>query len=134
MGDVIDSHIESLRNEVQPVCRTWLHIVTDDLKIDARIIETLRTRRRQEALQARGVSQVKLGWHQVGAAWDFGCFRNGVYVTDGGDSLYEKCGLVGEALWCTWGGRWGHLKDSGHLEYHPGATLQQWLNHGGAVV
>lgn len=123
-----DSRIESLRSEAQTVCRTWLHICKDDLGIDVRILETLRTRDRQKELEAAGKSLVKVGWHNVGLAWDFGVFRDGVYLTDDASMLYLKCGLIGEALECTWGGRWARLHDLGHLEWHPGMTLQHFLN------
>src|SRR5437899_1999096 len=120
--------ISDMRPEAQSIATTWLHIVRDDLHIDARVLETLRSEQRQKDLQASGASLVKFGWHQVGLALVWACFRDGQYITDGNDRLYEQCGQVAEALGCVWGGRWGRLKDSGHWEYHPGFTLAQFLD------
>ena len=132
-----DSRIESLRPEFQKVTHLWLHMVTDDLGIKVRVLETLRDKARQEELEAAGKSRVKFGWHNVGLALDFATFNEaGVYQTDDASMLYLRCGLVAEALGCTWGGRWTNLKDYGHIEYHPGMTLQQFLNgqSGGLVA
>ena len=134
--DVVDRRIESLREPAQTACRTWLHICKDDLGIDARILETLRPEARQIELWKAGKSQIKIGWHNVGLAWDFGVFENGRYLTDDKSGLYLRCGLVAEALNCVWGGRWDRLKDLGHCEFHPGFTLRQFLDgqKGGLVA
>ena len=131
-----DSRIESLRPEAQPVCHTWLHICRDDLDLDIRILETLRSPDRQKELEASGKSLVTVGWHNVGLAWDFGVFKDGKYITDDATGIYSKCGIIGEVLGCVWGGRWQRLHDLGHLEWHPGFTLQQFLNgqSGGQVT
>ena len=111
------------------ICRTWLHIVRDDLKIDARVVETIRDPSRQKQLMEDGRSDVKIGWHQVGLAWDFLCFDEwGGIIHDGEHPDYSKCGLIAQALGCKWPiyiGR--NRKDAGHIEYHPGFTLQQFL-------
>lgn len=112
-----DNRIESLRPEVQAICRMWLHVCKDDLGLNVRILETLRSRQRQEELVEAGASLIKLGSHNLGCGWDFGCFTDGgVYITDGKHPDYERAGIVGELLGCVWGGRWAKLVDSGHLE------------------
>lgn len=128
MSAGVDKRIESLRFEAQPICHLWLDICKSKLLIDVRVIETLRPEDRQKELAATGKSLVPFGWHNVGLAWDFAVFRDGKYLTDDASGLYTKCGLIGEALDCVWGGRWQRLKDYGHLEWHPGFTLQQFLN------
>ena len=128
--------IDSLRPEAQKQARTWLHVVRQDLQIDARIIETLRTEERQAEVAAAKASKSLVGWHNVGLAWDFACFQDGVYQKDDKFGLYKRCGMVGMALGCRWGGNWDQdttfmeagENDLDHLEYHPGFTLQQFLN------
>ena len=131
----VDRRIESLRPEFRPLALKWLHIVRDDIEIDVRITETLRSEERQRAVQAAGASKVKFGWHNVGLALDFGVLLNGVYQKDDRAGLYRKCGHIGEALGMRWGGNWDAdniinepgENDLGHFEWHPGMTLQQFL-------
>lgn len=133
----IEKRINQLRPPFNKIASTMLHIWRDDLLIDVRILETLRTRERQAALEASGKSRIKVGWHNFGLALDFGVFADGVYITDGTDRAYERCGLIAEALNCTWGGRWTRFPDYGHIEFHPdGCTLQMFLNgqRGGLVA
>lgn len=93
-----------------------------------RIMETLRTPERQAELEAGGKSKVKVGFHNYGLALDFAIFgEQGVYITDGNHPAYLACGQIAEAFGCVWGGRWTGFKDSGHIEYHPGVTLQQLI-------
>ena len=132
-----DARIESLRLEFQPIARRWLHALVDDLGMKVRILETLRTPERQAEVQAAGRSQLKFGWHNVGLALDFAAFGDdGVYLIDDRTGLYTRCGLVAEWMGCAWGGRWERLRDYGHIEWHPGMTLQQFLNgqKGGIVA
>ena len=127
----IHRDLEFLHASFQPVAETWLHICKDDLSINMRILETLRENDRQAQLKASGKSDVKIGWHSVGLALDFACFDDkGVYDTDNHTGLYTKCGLVAQALDCTWPIKIRSGTDWGHIEYHPGFTLQQFLNGG----
>ena len=121
-----DPKIETLDPVFRPIAYMWLNAVRGDLGINVRVLEGLRDRDRQVALQAAGKSQVKVGWHNFGLALDFACLgTNGVYITDGGASEYELCGVEAEKLGGVWGGRWT-MKDSGHIEYHPdGKTLAE---------
>lgn len=123
----IDTSVNSLRPVFRNLVVTWLHIVRDDLGLNVRIMETLRSKERQETVLASGASKVSFGFHNLGLAFDFACFEtNGVYITNGDDRRYEQCGQVGEALGFVWGGRWHGFKDSGHLEMHIGGkTLAQ---------
>jgi hypothetical protein len=132
-----DARIESLRSEFQPIVRRWLHAVVDDLDMKVRVLETLRSPERQAEVRAAGKSQLRVGWHNVGLALDFAAFDDdGVYLKDDASGLYTRCGLVAEWMGCVWGGRWETLRDYGHIEFHPGFTLQQFLNgqKGGIVA
>lgn len=122
----IDTSLDSLRPAFRNLAVVWLHIVRDDLGLNVKVMETLRTKARQNEVLAAGSSKVSFGFHNVGLAFDFACFSdNGVYITNGDDRRYEQCGQIGEALGCVWGGRW-HMRDSGHIEFHPnGKTLAQ---------
>ena len=137
MSHTKDARIASLRPEFVPIAVTWLHIVIDDLRLKARVLETLRSKERQIELETQGRSRVKMGWHNVGLAMDFAVFTDaGAYLTDDATGLYTKCGLIAEALGCVWGGRWENFRDYGHIEYHPGFTLQQFIagRDGGLVA
>ena len=69
---------------------------------------------------ANGKTDLRLGWHNVGLAWDFAIIDNGVQVADGEDWRYTLCGLIGKALGCKWPIRLASgAKDAGHLEYRP---------------
>ena len=133
---MIDRRIESLRVEFQPVAEKFLHMTREDLGIDVRVHETLRTPARQTELSATGASDVTMGWHNVGLAFDFGCYLNGVYQADDRAGLYAKCGLIAQALGCKWPIVIKSGADLGHVEYHPGFTLQQFLagQKGGIVA
>lgn len=131
-----DRSLDSLRLEFKPLALKWLHIVRDDVEVDARIIEAGRSVARQRALNVARLSKVKFGWHNVGLAFDYGIFVNGAYQRDDSSGLYRKCGHIGEALGMRWGGNWDSdnitnepgENDLGHLEWHPGMTIQQFLD------
>ena len=132
-----DVRIDLLRPEFQPIARCWLHALVDDLGMNVRILETLRTPERQAEVKAAGKSTLKFGWHNVGLALDFAVFDDvGAYLRDDATGLYTRCGLVAEWLGCVWGGRWARLRDYGHIEFHAGFTLQQFLDgrKGGLVT
>lgn len=133
----IRSDLGALRVEARPVAAKWSYICKDLMGIDLRITETRRSLQRQTALVAAGASNsnTPIGWHNVGLAWDFAVFLNGVYQKDDKSGLYRRCGLIGMALGCRWGGNWNgdnvlmevKENDLDHLEYHPGVTLEQFL-------
>lgn len=128
--------LDLLHPSFRPIAVKWLEeVLSAGLRV--KVLETLRTEARQQALQAQGASQVKVGWHQVGLALDFACFdHEGKYLTNDLSGDYRRAGEIAESLGCVWGGRWKHLVDSSHLEYHPGFTLQMFLNgkKGGLVA
>ena len=128
---MIDRSLEKLEPETRAVALKWFHITSEIMGIDARVIETLRSHARQKDLKERGLSGNLVGWHCFGRAWDFGVFVSGDYQHDDRSGLYLKCGFIGMALGCRWGGNWdqdknigeGGENDLGHLEYRPGLTL-----------
>lgn len=89
--------------------------------IAVRIINTKRTAEEQAAILARGASWVPRSKHQDGLAIDicpysvFDLKGPDKLQWDGGDPVWEKIGIIGEALGLRWGGRWGK-KDYGHFE------------------
>lgn len=89
--------------------------------IAVRIINTKRTEEEQRAILARGASWVQRSKHQDGLAIDICPYSvfdlNGPdkLQWDGSDPVWEKIGLLGEALGLRWGGRWAK-KDFGHFE------------------
>lgn len=64
-------------------------------------------------------------WHVVGRAVDFFVVRNGQRSTMSSD--YTKVGEFAEGLGWKWGGRFpgfGPNGDEGHVEWHPGMTIE----------
>lgn len=115
----IQNSLSLLDHRFKPLVEKWLKLVAEK-GLNVRVIETLRTPERQVELQASGASQLKKGYHQLGLAFDFACyFGNGVYQTSNLSGDYTIAGELGESLGMVWGGRWVHLKDFGHLEWHP---------------
>lgn len=91
------------------------------------IIETLRDGKRQAEVLASGSSQLKVGWHNYGLAFDFAVYNeHGIYISNGEHQAYESLGRLGQAFGCIWGIRVNGRLDAGHLEYHPGITLAQY--------
>jgi len=108
------------------------------LGLDVKVLETLRDGRRQKMLRKQGASKVSVGWHQFGLAADLGIFVDGVYQVDDRLGRYLKLGFVSMAFNCRWGGNWdmdkhigeGGENDLGHIEYHPGFTISQYISAG----
>ena len=131
----LDALLAKLRPAVRARAVAWLSACNDIYlpvqcpQYHVRITVTGRTEGEQAAAVAAGLSDVKLGWHQFGCAWDFGIFDTaGNYVTDGSHPAYNVCGQASLALGCHYpivlaSGR----PDADHIEYHPGFTLQQMI-------
>jgi hypothetical protein len=91
------------------------------------IIDTLRTPAEHADNLARGVSWTTRSKHLDGLAIDICPFSE--YQLYGDDKLewdesepvWQKLGVLGEALGLRWGGRWKQ-KDMGHFEYVAPAT------------
>lgn len=127
--------IDQLRPQARARCVAWLAACNDLILPVAfpgyhvHVTDTLRTADEQAKAQAAGLSDVSVGWHNFGLAWDFAVMDDkGVYVTDGSHPAYVACGTVGAALGCRYpiilkSGR----PDADHIEYHPGVTLQQMI-------
>lgn len=103
--------------------RFWA-VLTADLKIDALIHETLRSRSRQLAVFQAGASKNQIGKHEFGRAVDIGIYVDGAYQKDDKLGLYLKAGFLGMAFGFRWGGNWDRDKnmaepgesDLGHFE------------------
>ena len=128
---LLDPRFRSVLIDILSICRNKLGINVD-------ILETLRDRTRQKKLRKQGASKVNVGWHQFGLAADLGIFVDGVYQVDDRLGKYLKLGFVAMAFNCRWGGNWdmdnhigeGGENDLGHVEYHPGFTLAQYIEAG----
>ena len=90
-----------------------------------RIIDTLRTPAEHAANLAHGVSWTQHSKHLDGDAIDV-CPAALLAVKGWApDSpLWERVGVIGEALGLRWGGRW-QQKDLGHFEYVAPAHVVQ---------
>ncbi len=88
-------------------------------RIPVKVLEWYRTKQRQLALVAAGLSWTKWGKHPKGLAVDLAIIRNKVYIKAWKE--YEPLGLFWERIGGTWGGRWkGKKCDPGHFEYKEG--------------
>jgi len=86
------------------------------------VSDTLRTADEQAKAHAAGLSDLTLGWHNLGLAFDFEVLNEkGVYVTDGAHPVYAFCGSVWALLGCRYGIvlRSGQI-DHDHVEWRPG--------------
>ena len=59
-----------------------------------------------------------LSWHVQGCAFDF-------KPTPATDTNYRRVGAIAKALGGRWGGDFPNFYDPGHLENHPGKTIEQ---------
>ena len=96
---------------------------TVEARIPVVIVDTLRTPAEHQANLAKGVSWTKHSKHLDGDAIDICPLA--VYVAHctcklllvGNDTVWQRLGLLGEALGLRWGGRWTKTPDLGHFEY-----------------
>lgn len=103
--------------------------------IDVIITSTYRDSESQNALYAQGrttpgkiVTNAKAGqsFHNWKVAFDFVPVVNGKCQWDDKD-LFGDCGRIGEDIGLEWAGRWsGKLKESAHLQYTGGLSLQDF--------
>ena len=92
---------------------------------NAKITVTYRDGATQDQCKAEGLSNASAGQsahnctdaqgNPCSRAFDFACFDNGQYITDGINDAYTICGEWLEQQGLTWGGRWHH-PDFDHAE------------------
>ena len=101
--------------------------------IELRVVSTRRTCSDQDSIYAKGRTapgsivthaQGCRSWHVWGRAVDFLVMENGRAVS-GADSRYDRMGEIAKGLGMIWGGEFSWGRDAGHVEYHPGFTIQQ---------
>lgn len=94
-----------------------------------RYVSGIRTREQQNALYAQGrtapgaiVTRAKgcRSWHVQGRAADFA-----ILSKDKSKAAYEVVGTIAKSLGGKWGGDFPGFPDLGHIEYHPGMTIEQ---------
>lgn len=96
--------------------------------IELAVVETFRTRAKQNEYRAMGKSYTRSAGgsskHQYGLAVDVVPMKDSVAVWHS-MALWRKVGAVGEKLGLRWGGRWRHPFDPGHFEWAPGVSTHQ---------
>lgn len=94
-----------------------------------RYVSGIRTREQQNALYAQGrtvpgaiVTHAKgcSSWHVQGRAADFA-----ILSKDKSRAAYAIVGTIAKSLGGKWGGDFPGFPDLGHIEYHPGMTIEQ---------
>ena len=86
---------------------------------------TFRTKEEQDSISgSRTGVKYPYSYHNWGLAFDFIQNRKGQeYET----SVLNQAGPIGESLGMTWGGRWSHPHDPGHLQYGGFGTIDQLI-------
>jgi peptidoglycan L-alanyl-D-glutamate endopeptidase CwlK len=85
------------------------------------IVDTLRTADEQRENVRKGVSWTQNSRHLTGHAIDlapyatYNLYGGDKVCWDGADPVWERIGLLGEAIGLRWGGRW-KVRDLGHFE------------------
>jgi hypothetical protein len=74
---------------------------------------------RKTVTQARGCQS----WHVSGRALDVDLYRGGKKVWQ--ESDYEIMGRLAKERGWKWGGDFPGFRDLGHVEWHPGLTIEQ---------
>ena len=88
------------------------------------IVNTRRTPEQQAENVAKGVSWTLNSLHLTGDAIDvcpysqYAAHGDTKLLWDAGDPIWQRLGVIGEALGLRWGGRWAQ-KDMGHFEMVP---------------
>lgn len=105
-----------------------------DKGIELAIVETYRTRAKQNEYRAMGRIYTRStggrSKHQYGLAVDVVPIVDSVAQWHNA-ALWRKVGLAGERLGMRWGGRWRHPYDPGHFEWSGGLSSVM-LEHGAA--
>lgn len=119
--------LDDLDAEFQPVARLFLDRCNAALTPSVvRPLVTFRSSVDQDAAKAAGLSKAGAGasphncclpdGSPASRALDFGIIDpGGVYIKDGTDLRYTRCGLIAEGLGAVWGGRWQH-PDYDHIQ------------------
>lgn len=90
--------------------------------IQVMIVDTLRTPEEHAENLAKGVSWTKHSKHLDGLAIDLAPYKEWLLngpdklQWNGDDPIWQRMGVIGEALGLRWGGRW-QQRDLGHFEY-----------------
>lgn len=104
-------------DHLEPTFRNKIRRLIDAAKaegIDARVIETYRSRERQRELYRQGKSQLRgVGVHHFGLAADLVRVVADRAVWDGDWSWLER---LAKADGLVWGGNWKGFPDPGHLQ------------------
>lgn len=81
-----------------------------------------RTTRGPKVTNARG----GYSYHNYGLAFDAAPLVNGKIDWEN-ESLFERMGIIGQSVGLEWGGNWKSFKDTPHLQWSGGLTIQQLL-------
>jgi hypothetical protein len=117
--------LSGLHQDVSAVAREHLiRMSEEDLGVDVKLFEGFRTTARQGELLAGGSTQLKVGYHNIGAAYDIQLFEpNGGFIRSGSDIAYQQAGRIGMNLGLTWGGSWKTFVDAGHFQLDRGISI-----------
>ena len=81
-----------------------------------------RTKKGPKVTNARG----GYSYHNYGLAFDAAPLINGK-IDWNNEALFNKMGSIGQSVGLEWGGNWKSFKDTPHLQWSGGLTIQQLL-------
>lgn len=123
-------------NQLHPYVKGLAQKLLDEAKkqgLNVRIIDTYRSKERQDYLYAQGrtrpgrvVTNAKgsdmTSYHQWRVAFD--CIQN-VPGKEYDNAFLDKLGKIGQKVGLEWGGNWSSFKDSPHFQYTFGYSIKQ---------
>jgi hypothetical protein len=136
LGAPLDTSLGSLT----PDTHAWVLKVIDGVAaqgVQLRVRSTLRSCKEQHELFLIGRVPVVnpkiqvtkadgcISWHVLGRAVDFDVMDPSTGKPTKSDAPYEVLGSVAKGLGGKWGGDFPGFRDIGHVEYHPGRTIEQ---------
>jgi peptidoglycan hydrolase-like protein with peptidoglycan-binding domain len=133
-GDAVsDRRIAGLHPDMRAVASQFVARVEQELGIQLRVTDGMRTFAEQDALYAQGrngnpgqiVTNARGGqsYHNYGIAFDVAELRPSGAVT--WETDWEAIGRIGESMGLEWGGRWTGLVDRPHFQLDTGMTTGQ---------
>ncbi len=121
----LDTSLASLTPDTRAAAKKLLRALDD-----AGIAYTIRSTRRTCAEQAeqysigRGVDDSRAIVTQARGCMSFHTLGRAIDFTLPG-AAYDTLGQIAEGLGWKWGGRFPGFPDVGHVEFHPGMTIEQ---------
>lgn len=122
----LDTSLDSLTPDTRTAAKKLLKAL-DAQGIGYKIRSTRRTCAEQAEQYAigRGVNDDRAVVTQARGCMSFHTLGRAIDITLLGGASYDTLGQTAESLGWKWGGRFPGFPDVGHVEWHPGMTIEQ---------